>query len=285
MNPPATAPPAAPPPPRSEATPPRDAPGRSGGSSGRPQRLERDRRVLPAALALSLVLHLLALLVSRLFLVQGDGGAPPVQAIARAAPPPGLQVVPLREVSTDVAAPLPTPQPQPDRPPRAAPTTEPPARAPSDALDERAEPGDAVLDALRPRLGDPRLWVGPDAAEARDERARLRAYARLRAWNDSIALADERARRATDWTFTDDEGRRWGVSPGKLHLGDIEIPLPVGFAPSPGQRDELNARIRAWEEIQAQADRAGIRAEFDDRVRAIREQREAARAEADADGG
>ena len=82
----------------------------------------------------------------------------------------------------------------------------------------------------------------------------------------------ERERRATDWTYTDEQGRRWGVSPGKLHLGGIEIPLPLNFT-TPEQRE----RIREWQEIQAQAEQGAIDETFDDRVEAIRQQRESER--------
>jgi len=133
-----------------------------------------------------------------------------------------------------------------------------------------------AIEALRPRLLDPRLRPG-NAADLRtpEEIATARVYARINELNDSILAEIEAGRRATDWTWTDENGRRWGVSPGKLHLGGIEIPLPLTFAPSAEQRE----RIREWEEIQAQAEQGAIDETFDDRVEAIREQRDAERAE------
>ena len=46
----------------------------------------------------------------------------------------------------------------------------------------------------------------------------------------------------TDWTYTDEEGRRWGVSPEGLHLGDVTIPIPLYFGASPGKRLEMEQR-------------------------------------------
>ena len=65
---------------------------------------------------------------------------------------------------------------------------------------------------------------------------RLRFLARLEVLNDSAAAAAEAAAEATDWTYTDEEGRRWGISPGKLHLGDLTLPLP-SFGTSSAQRE------------------------------------------------
>lgn len=204
-------------------------------------------------------------------------------------PSASLQVVELREVADEVASPVP-PRTQADEssamPPRVrAPAESNAAREDAPARDTPADAAagaDAsALDALRPRLGDPRLWI-QDERVSGAERSRMRAYAELRAWNDSLALAQERERRATDWTFTDEQGRRWGVSPGMLHLGDIQIPLPVGFTATAGHRDELNERIRMWEQIQSQAERQAIQEDIDERIRAIRERRDAERSR---DGG
>ena len=131
-----------------------------------------------------------------------------------------------------------------------------------------------TVDLLRPRGLDPRLQPGSiDALRTDHERAALRAYARIRALNDSILAEMAAGERALDWTWTDEQGRRWGISPGKLHLGGIEIPLPVSTAPSREQRDLM----REWTEIQAQAEQGAIDETFDDRVDAIRARRDAER--------
>ena len=131
-----------------------------------------------------------------------------------------------------------------------------------------------AVEALRPRGLDPRLQPGSvDALRTDHERAALRAYARIRALNDSILAEMAAGQRSLDWTWTDEQGRRWGISPGKLHLGDIEIPLPLATAPSREQRDLM----REWAEIQAQAEQGAIDETFDDRVDAIRARRDAER--------
>jgi len=247
---------------------------RGRGSLGR---RDRDRRILPIALFASALLHVIAIVVIRAGGDDDPGGLP---ALARrpAALPAGLEVVPIRPVPDAVApqpaAPEPTPTgAQPRRTTRTQPS---PPQTPQPDADERAF--SAAVEALRPRYYDPRLF-GTDAADLRtaEERAALRAYARLRQWNDSTAMEAERARRATDWTYTDAQGRRWGFSPGKIHLGNLELPLPVAFSPPPGQRDLIRSRVLEWEAIQAQAARAEIDEEFNERVRAIRERMDAER--------
>ncbi|MGH7463344.1 MAG: hypothetical protein ACREMA_20235, partial [Longimicrobiales bacterium] len=75
---------------------------------------------------------------------------------------------------------------------------------------------------------------------------------------------------------------RWGVSPGKLHLGGITLPLPLAFNTPPGRRDEVNSQLRNWSEIQAQATRGEIKESFEDRVKEIRKRKDRERAEKNA---
>lgn len=113
--------------------------------------------------------------------------------------------------------------------------------------------------------------VGPD-----EVRARLAE--RVRAYNDSLALERFAAAKATDWTTTDKDGNRWGVSPGKLHLGKITLPLPLAFVPPAGRREEVNAKLRSYSEIEQGASRAEFKDSFEDRVKAIRARKDAERA-------
>jgi hypothetical protein len=155
-----------------------------------------------------------------------------------------------------------------------------------------AQPGDApaaggtrrtvdpVGDRLRPRLGHAQVWTEPDATLPEltpDEIVRARVASRLTEINDSMRLDAEREERATDWTVRDGSGGRWGVSPGKIHLGNVTIPAPIALATPPGRREEVNARIVQWNELQQQAQREAVRQMFDERVRAVRERREAER--------
>lgn len=238
-----------------------------------------DRRVLLAGLAASVLLHVVFVLVSRFIVVSGVDETAGVPFASPVYAPAGTEVVVIRAVAdADEAAMPPVPPAAAVREPA---TIDPRPIAPADAPGPRAAEQtpprgrfEEAIEALRPRLLDPRLQPGnADALRTDDERAALRAYARINALNDSILAAMERGRRATDWTFTDAEGRRWGVSPGKLHLGGLELPLPLTFSPTPEQRE----RIREWSEIQAQAERGAIGETFDERVEAIREARDADR--------
>jgi hypothetical protein len=138
--------------------------------------------------------------------------------------------------------------------------------------------GAAVRDRLRYRMGSAEVWrphADPHGdVMTPDEVVRARVAAELDAFNDSVAAEAAARARALDWTTTDSEGRRWGVSPGKIHLGGISLPLPVEFRPPPGRREEATARVRSWTEIQAQAARVETEATINERARLIRERAE-----------
>jgi hypothetical protein len=113
---------------------------------------------------------------------------------------------------------------------------------------------------------------------------RARLAARMNAYNDSVAAEAGARERSTDWTVADGEGGKWGVSPGKVHLGGITLPLPVAFSTPPGRREEVAAKTRSWSETRAQASRAEADDNFQERVKAIRERRQAQRDSARAEG-
>jgi len=96
----------------------------------------------------------------------------------------------------------------------------------------------------------------------------------LARWNDSAATSLAAEAAAMDWTFTDDDGKRWGVSPGKIHLGDITLPLPFGFGTVVGKREEVNDRLWQWDEIYRQGVRAEVNESWRDRAEAIRRRRD-----------
>ena len=154
--------------------------------------------------------------------------------------------------------------------------------APPSALVDPSElpPGPTAAERIRPKAGDLRFWapVDPDrTALTREELMRLQLIAEMEAMNDSAALAAELANRATDWTYTDDEGKRWGVSPGQLHLGDLTLPLPFGFGPSAMQRERAEERLWAWDEIERGAASGELLRSWKDRDAAIRERMNALR--------
>jgi hypothetical protein len=133
----------------------------------------------------------------------------------------------------------------------------------------------SVRDRLRYRLNAPQVWRPPSAEIAVDEPSpqaivAQRIASQLGEFNDSVAAEAAAAARALDWTTTDADGNRWGVSPGAIHLGGITIPIGnTAFAVAAGRREEFAGRVRSWNEIQDQAVREEARGEFKDRVKAI----------------
>lgn len=132
----------------------------------------------------------------------------------------------------------------------------------------------SAMKRLAPELRDARLWVVPGAlplpGKADVVRVRERLYAGISEMTDSILMAREARRRALDWTFTDDEGRRWGISPKCIHLGFFAL-----GACGSGGRPEY---YREWDANNARAASARIRDLFDKRVEAIRERKNRERA-------
>ena len=247
-----------------------------------PPRIPRRPRdpawILPVALAVSALLHLVILGALRFSVTFGvaplsvrpvttPAGIEVVQIVPVEDAGEAEQVIPERqEPVIPQAVPLiPTPLPVPARPDAGAATVVVPP----------------IADRIRTRDVDPRLWREPEKAlppvPTDAEIARGRLYARLGAWNDSTSMAAEAAARATDWTTTDANGNKWGVSPGKLHLGSLTLPLPVSFQAPPGRRDELAGRVRTWNETEFQVGRSIVRDDFKAQVRAIRARKDAER--------
>ncbi|CAN5846430.1 hypothetical protein BH23GEM6_BH23GEM6_15110 [soil metagenome] len=109
---------------------------------------------------------------------------------------------------------------------------------------------ESAREGLRTGPRDPRLWVNPrdvPLPEQSDrERYQVHIQARIDAMNDSIRGDAERARRATDWTVTDKEGRRWGLSPEGLHLGGVTVPPQL--VPRPAATGDNQSQERQREE-------------------------------------
>lgn len=197
-----------------------------------------------------------------------------------AAPPAGKAPAPAPAQRAPV---LSFPKTIPNRLPAAVPPAGRPGQAPA------AQPGGTAGAAtaageLRPPPGDARLFgerENPAAVAPMTDQQRLEArlQRKIDAVNDSILAAEGEARRATDWTIKGKDGSEWGISPGKLHLGHLTLPLPIYFEPPPGKRDEVEKRLSEWSEINRAADAAHNRAIFNDRVKAIRERKEKERAE------
>ncbi|MDA0329827.1 MAG: hypothetical protein O2958_12565 [Gemmatimonadetes bacterium] len=142
-------------------------------------------------------------------------------------------------------------------------------------------PAPTAAELLRPNLEDARLWAELPAELfdlTMEEREELLLSASIVAWYDSLALAGAAEDRLTDWTFRDSKGGRWGISEGKIHLGDITLPLPLNFGVPVGKRDEIARRMFEWDEINRQSQRYLIEQSWKERAAAIRARRDRERA-------
>ena len=173
----------------------------------------------------------------------------------------------------------------PPRPPLQAPVM--PGPAPVEPAPVPGAP--SALERLSRGYGNPDLFgeVGPLPLEELTERdlLRLRLEMLLGMYNDSLAAEAAARTRATDWTTRDASGNRWGISPGKIHLGKITLPLPFGFSAPPGRREEVAARVRSWYEAQSQASRIEAEETFEARVKAMRQRQDAQRDSTRRQGG
>lgn len=240
------------------------------------------RNILPIALIASALVHVIILGIRFTTVTLGDGAVAPPQLL-NVETVPGIRVLDIVPVAADVptpqvvvVAPRPLePRPAPAQPAARTPAT--PTDAPRTPAARAVDPPRSVAERITPRAGgDPRLWergsdpLRPELDPLNNVRARV--YGSIAAYNDSIAAAAEAAARALDWTVRDANGGRWGVSPSGIHLGNVTLPLPA-LGTSADQRETM----RQWSEIQQQAGRAQVEETFDDRVRAIRARRDAAR--------
>lgn len=237
-------------------------------AGSRRRRRERAyRRALAVGLFLSGLAHLVALLITGRIALSAGRYEPRPGELEPA--PEGLVVVEVEE--PEVAPPPEQPAPEPPRPrPRRPDETEVIAIVPAPEQAEEAVPAEEAeaepvsnAERLRLRFADARLWVDPRDPLLYGER--LERFARadsavrtiLRDWLDSLRLTEEQRRRAMDWTFEKD-GKRWGISPEGLHLGDITIPIPFQVMPTGPQRRAFEQALRDLREIQNQDLRSDV---------------------------
>lgn len=244
-------------------------------------------RVIVLSLAASILLHALAVVLYMVFI--GRMG-PPTEVAAPPGPavrPQGVEVVRIAEIpapaSEEVEEPETPETPEPAAPEPAAP--EPGPEGGEEAPTEERVP--SVAERLRPpERGDPRIWrpVNPALTELTPEqRARLRVYARIQQLADSLLTEEERARAARDWTYTDEEGNRWGLADGKIYLGETVIPFPFNFSGPPSV--EGGQLQWEWDDTQRGAQDAAVYDSWEERSEAIRERRDAERADTSGTGG
>ena len=236
-----------------------------------PERRARERRVLWVGLAVSVAIHVLALGLVGGWLEPDPTPARPAGAVV-AEPARGMRAIELATPSEPERPPAPE---APDEPEREA-DTAPPVVA-------RAEPGTSPADSvsaadrLAPRVVDPRLWepmvLLPLELSIEDVEARVGAAIEM--MSDSALAEAEAAVRARDWTVEDESGGRWGISPGKIHLGKVTLPLPIWIPLS--VEDDLEQQ--RWYGLDRDLERARILESFEERVKAIRERRDRERTE------
>lgn len=135
---------------------------------------------------------------------------------------------------------------------------------------------------LAPGPTQPRLWRPVTSAVEVGTSVEGRLHSRL----DSLVLESDGVRvpPAGDmsvWTARDRRGDRWGVSPGRIHLGTVTIPIcggdfdasNCGFGVPPSFREEYRHRVRAFLEIRMQSNYALVQ----ERARATRARLDRAR--------
>ena len=149
---------------------------------------------------------------------------------------------------------------------------------------DREGMGDIPLSAaerLRPSHVVPELWypISNDVlALSLEASERIVLNARVAEWLDSLSAAEAEERALTDWTYTDDDGKRWGAADGMIYLGDFAVPVPFGFGVSPGRREEVRDRLWEWDEIQRQLIRVGLVESWKERQEAMQERLDRERA-------
>lgn len=240
------------------------------------ERARRYNRAIAIGIVASVLLHVLFIRLSPLIVryVEPEFGLFPMRRPVRV-PPQGMRALDIRVTETEPVELALEPEPEPVE------------LEPGEVVEEVGPPLTAA-ERLRPRVGDWRLWVVPSVRQPTDLSAaervaqiRARLYAELEAYDDSLAAELARELDRLDWTVGE-EGNRWGVSPGQLHLGPVTLPLPLSFTPHPATQRELADQAAEWEAIRRQAGQATIDETFEERVRAIRERRERERAEKEA---
>ncbi len=265
------------------------ATGRKARSGWNDRRRLSSRRVTVVSLAASVLFHVLVVLIYSVSSPDWEFVAVVPVGKAPTTPVEGTRVVRIVEIPPD--DPLIDAQEKPDPEPELEPEQEAPT-APAQPSESTAPAIEAVpagmraSEALRVRSADPRLWraAEPEAHKlTEEERMQLELAGRLEAWNDSIRALVSAERALTDWTRTGENGERWGISPGKLHLGKLTLPLPFGFGTNPWMQERAARRAFEDADIRNGAAASFMADHWRERVEAIRRRRDREREKARSD--
>ncbi len=243
----------------------------------------RERRALTWGIGISIALHAVLLALYPILMERLPSHADPVPDDEPELVERGMEVIALQEL-LDAPEPEEEPEELPDDPVLPTPVAPPPDDPAEDPVDDpvaedpvEVEPEEDerrhIAERLQPQTPDARLWAPLDADYmdlTEEEKAQLLLYGMMQDWNDSVAVAAAMAERARDWTVTDSEGRRWGISSGQLHLGDYSVPLPFSFDVPVAPGSTAAHRQWVYEDLMRGATTQAIRETWAERAQEIR---------------
>ena len=200
--------------------------------------------------------------------------------------PSGIQISGILVAAPDGPLALPTPaiaeivaEPNEREPEDPPPTSDPEPENPSATLElERPEAsGTGAAAVLRAGRSNPLLWGNIRDNPPRAGIRRL-VFPERRVDHPVSGSTPADPWAFATWTTRDADGRLWGAAPGVVYLAGISIPFcrerfdasDCGFGLPPWRRGEYQFFLRAWKEIERQAQRGIVQ----ERARAMRGRRE-----------
>ncbi len=263
------------------------ATGRNARSGRNDRRRLSSRRVTVVSLAASALFHVLVVFIYSVSAPDWNFDAFVPVGQVPTTPVEGTRVVRIVEILPDDPV-IEAPE-EPDRetePEQEIPTAPAEASESTAPAVEDVPAGVRAAEALRVRSADPRLWRAAEPEAHRlteEERMQLALAGRLEAWNDSVRALVAAEEGLTDRTLTGENGERWGITPGKLHLGKLTLPLPFGFGTNAWMRERAAQRAFEDADIRNGAAASFMAAHWKERVEAIRRRRDREREKARSD--
>lgn len=239
------------------------------------QRMVRNSRTpLAVALLASGVIHFLVLMTP---LMPVDRPARGPRQESSLVSPSGLRVIPISVLALRAGRPVLEARPT---LPAAVSTNESTIAPPVPSSSAEVSIGARDLGSVLTRASILPAATAPSAIE----RVSARITAELRPFNDSLVEVESRGK-PTDWSTTDGNGKRWGVSPGKVHVAGRSFspckvlldPVSCQYRIADTERRESRERRELHREIQLQAARIEIDQQLRARVKAMEVRKAAAR--------